>query len=86
MNTAETIAAAIAKGKAELTIWAAEGDIPRDVGSFSDLHNYLDANGIGGCFDIWADNDDIDVAAAIIGEVWAGLDTWIKTGALMAAA
>lgn len=54
------------------------GRIPNTVTSFSDLHDYCDANGFGGAFDGVHDAADTDFWNAVQGAV----DLWIKAGAL----
>lgn len=66
--------------KAEILINVAEGTIPADkIGTFSDLHNYVDANMYG--FDEYPDDWDEDFIPTL-NEVQDAIDTWIWNGGL----
>ncbi|UVK62570.1 hypothetical protein SEA_TAYLORSIPHT_31 [Arthrobacter phage TaylorSipht] len=73
--------------KSEILALIAENVIPESVGSFSELHDYIDANMLAA--DLVPDVDlDDEAAAEAHGEEWAGkfnaasaiVDEWIKRG------
>lgn len=68
---------AIAQAKAEITDDVKTGRVPRNVTSFGDLHDHVDANEYGGLCDERGDFD-IDFANALQNAV----DEWIKNGGL----
>lgn len=80
----------IARAKREILADVENGTVPRTVATFSDLHDYVDANGYGGFFDEGdiledhagdLDGDElVDEANAVHDEI----DTWIKGGGLTA--
>lgn len=78
-----TAAERVTLAKREIEADVASGRVPATVGSFSELHDYVDANEYGqlatpGFFDDCeaAGVDWVDVANEIQGEV----DAWIKAG------
>lgn len=77
---ASLIRGAIQLGKEEITDDIEHGVVPATVGSFSELHDYVDANLYGGLCDAVGDGfewaDDIDAC----NEVQNALDSWIKNG------
>lgn len=76
------IAYAVKQAKAEIIAHVAAGVVPAsDVASFGDLHDYVDANRYGGCFDLYSRFDN-DEATRIANEVQSALDEWIRSGGL----
>jgi hypothetical protein len=86
------IAVAVARSKKEVEEDVASGRVPRDVASFSELHDYVDANEYGGLCDTvpWITSagrarlseDGTDAANQVQNEV----DAWIKAGGVRAGA
>ena len=70
----------IERAKAEILADVASGTVPRTCASFSELHDYVDANGYGGAFERPFDNGDTDFWNAVQDAV----DSWIKGGGLNA--
>lgn len=69
----------IERGKREIMADVRNGTIPSTAADFSELHNYVDANGYGGAFEDDAHAvEDVDFWNA----VQDALDLWIKSGAL----
>ena len=66
------------RAKREVLADVAAGVVPVTVASFSELHDYVDANGYGGAFE--------DDAPDTNDELWDALqdavDGWIKSGAM----
>jgi hypothetical protein len=89
----------VEQGVAIVTEWAKldvishveEGHVPATVAGFSELHDYVDANGYGGAFD-WPDQPTdaegcveeayLDQFHAFWNAVQDNLDAWIKAGGL----
>ena len=73
-----TLEAAVERCKAEIRRHVAVGIVPATCASFSELHDYVDANGYGGTFDHPFDTEETDF--------WNGVqdavDAWIKAGGL----
>jgi hypothetical protein len=55
-----------------------DGTVPTTCASYSELHDYVDANGYGGAFEHDFDNEETDFWNAVQDAV----DAWIKTGGL----
>lgn len=51
----------------------ASGRVPSTVASFSELHDYIDANDYGG-------SDTYDLSLAEINEMQKQVDAWLKDG------
>ena len=70
------------RAKREVLADVAAGIVPVTVASFSELHDYVDANGYGGAFE--------DDAPDTNDEMWDALqcavDGWIKSGEMVRAA
>lgn len=66
---------AIAQAKTEILDDIREGRVPRDVASFTELHDHVDANEYGGLCDERSDFD-LDFANAM----QTAVDEWIKGG------
>lgn len=66
---------AVARAKREILEDIAEGRVPASVGSFAELHGYVDANEYGGLCDTYA-AEDVAFAAAVQEE----LDGWLRQG------
>jgi len=73
-----TLEQAIERSKREIKEDVARGTIPTTCASFSQLHDYVDANGYGGALDHDFDNEETDFWNA----VQDAIDAWIKTGGL----
>jgi hypothetical protein len=67
------------RAKAEILADVASGIVPRTCASFSEPHDYVDANGYGGAFEHDFDNEETDFWNAVQDTV----DAWIKAGGLM---
>ena len=73
-----TLEETIERAKLEILAEVRGGRIPVTVQSFSELHDYVDANGFGGAFDeALFPEIDIDFWNAVQDAV----DVWIKAGA-----
>jgi hypothetical protein len=72
----QTIQETIERAKAEVTRDIDRGTVPDTVASFSELHDYVDANGYGGAFEQDFDNEQTDFWNA----VQDGVDAWLKAG------
>ncbi len=68
----------IERSKAEILRDVAAGIIPATCASFSELHDYVDANGYGGAFEHDFDNEETDFWNAMQDAV----NAWIRTGGL----
>ena len=68
----------VERAKAEILADVASGIVPSTCASFSELHDYRDANGYGGAFERPFDNNETDFWNA----VQTAVDGWIKQGAL----
>lgn len=75
--SAEKIRKAIARSKREILKDVADGIVPVSVRSFSELHDYIDANCYGGlCTQRgYMNNDDANT-------VQNAVDAWIKVGGI----
>jgi len=71
----------VARAKSEILFDVTAGTIPASCGSFSELHDYVDANGYGGAFEREFDNEETDFWNAVSDVV----DAWIKAGGLLEA-
>jgi len=70
----------VEQAKAEILADVAAGTVPSTCASFSELHDYTDANGYGGAFERPFDNNETDFWNA----VQTAVDGWIKQGGLKA--
>jgi hypothetical protein len=68
---------AVAQAKTEIRADVANGHVPRTVASFSELHDYVDANEYGGLC-----NERSDWTNEQGNDVQTRLDEWIKSGVL----
>lgn len=68
----------VERAKAEILADVAAGTVPSTCASFSELHDYTDANGYGGAFERPFDNNETDFWNA----VQTAVDGWIKQGSL----
>jgi len=73
-----TLEHAIERSKSEILEHVAEGTVPATCASYSELHDYVDANGYGGAFEDDFDNEETDFWNAVQDAV----DAWIKAGGL----
>ena len=69
----------VERAKAEILADVAAGTVPSTCASFSELHDYTDANGYGGAFERPFDNGETDFWNAVQDAV----DRWIKQGGLL---
>lgn len=80
----------VTRVKGEILLDVAKGTVPMTCSSFSELHDYVDANGYGGAFEdapICADDDsniaechaNTDFWNAVQGKV----DAWLKHGGML---
>ena len=70
--------AVVERAKKEIIAHVAAGIVPRTCASFSELHDYVDANGYGGAFERPFNNNETDFWNAVQDTV----DRWIKQGGL----
>jgi len=75
-----TLEQTVDRAKAEILADVASGIVPRSCASFSELHDYVDANGYGGAFEHDFDNEETDFWNCVQDTV----DAWIKVGGLNA--
>ena len=68
----------VERAKTEILADVAAGTVPSTCASFSELHDYTDANGYGGAFERPFDNEETDFWNAVQDAV----DRWIKQGGL----
>ena len=73
-----TLEQAIERSKSEILGDVVEGTVPATCASYSELHDYVDANGYGGAFEHDFNNEETDFWNAVQDAV----DAWIKTGGL----
>jgi hypothetical protein len=78
MRTSLVQSDTIARAKSEILRDVAAGIVPSTCASFSELHDYVDANGYGGAFEREFDNEETDFWNAVQDAV----DAWIKAGGL----
>ena len=76
--SADELRAIVERAKREILAHVAAGIVPRTCASFSELHDYVDANGYGGAFERPFDNNETDFWNAVQDTV----DRWIKEGGL----
>ena len=76
--SAEELRRVVERAKAEILADVAAGTVPSTCASFSELHDYTDANGYGGAFERPFDNEETDFWNAVQDAV----DAWIKQGGL----
>jgi hypothetical protein len=74
----DELRAVVERAKIEILAHVAAGIVPRTCASFSELHDYVDANGYGGAFERPFDNKETDFWNAVQDTV----DRWIKQGGL----
>ena len=75
---ADELRRVVERAKAEILADVASGTVPSTCASFSELHDYTDANGYGGAFERPFDNEETDFWNAVQDAV----DAWIKQGGL----
>jgi len=75
---ADELRRVVERAKAEILADVAAGTVPATCASFSELHDYTDANGYGGAFERPFDNNETDFWNAVQDAV----DAWIKQGGL----
>ena len=78
--SADELRRVVERAKAEILADVASGTVPSTCASFSELHDYTDANGYGGAFERPFDNNETDFWNA----VQTAVDGWIKQGGLRA--
>jgi hypothetical protein len=76
--SADELRRVVERAKAEILADVAAGTVPNTCASFSELHDYTDANGYGGAFERPFDNEETDFWNAVQDAV----DAWIKQGGL----
>jgi hypothetical protein len=76
--SADELRQVVERAKAEILADVASGTVPSTCASFSELHDYTDANGYGGAFEHPFDNNETDFWNA----VQTAVDGWIKQGGL----
>ena len=78
--SADELHQVVERAKSEVLADVNAGTVPRTCASFSELHDYTDANGYGGAFERPFDNNETDFWNA----VQTAVDGWIKQGGLKA--
>ncbi len=73
---ADELRRVVERAKTEILADVAAGTVPSTCASFSELHDYTDANGYGGAFERPFDNEETDFWNA----VQTAVDGWIKQG------
>ena len=77
---------AIIEGASEIRSDVADGTVPATVLNFSELHDYVDANGYGGLFDVaWeqlSKNPEGELDVDLVNSIQFALDRWIKYGGI----
>ena len=63
------LALTVARAKREILSDIADGTVPASVTTYSQLHDYVDANGYGGAFEGSVEDIDIDFWNAVQDEV-----------------
>ncbi len=76
--SADELYQVVERAKAEILADVASRTVPSTCASFSELHDYTDANGYGGAFERPFDNNETDFWNA----VQTAVDRWIKQGGL----
>ncbi len=79
MYDANAVAVVVEVAKKELLSDVARGIIPATVASFSELHDFVDANEYGGGCEEF---DGSDEACSFWNQVQNAIDIWIKEGGL----
>jgi hypothetical protein len=72
----------IERAKREVLEDVAAGIVPATAAGFSELHDYVDANGYGGAFE----DDAPDANDEIWNELQDAVDAWIRSGDMARAA
>lgn len=80
MTTTPDITTAVDRAKREITDDIAAGRVPADVGSFSELHDYVDANEYGGLTEWDLDDLATEQGLAFADRVQTEVDAWIRGG------
>lgn len=73
-----TLGEAVERTKSEILADVTQGIVPVTCSSFSELHDYVDANGYGGAFE----HDFINEEADFWNSVQDSVDAWLKGGGL----
>jgi hypothetical protein len=76
--SADELRQVVERAKTEILADVTAGTVPNTCASFSELHDYTDANGYGGAFERPFDNEETDFWNAVQDAV----DRWIKQGGL----
>ena len=71
-----TLEQAIERSKSENLRDVAQGTVPATCASYSELHDFVDANGYGGAFEHDFNNEETDFWNAVQDAV----DAWLKAG------
>jgi len=78
---ADRFATAVARCKQEILADIASGRVPATVASFSELHDYVDANEYGGGAEDWSEEKSgTDEFCDFWNRVQNEVDAWIKAG------
>jgi hypothetical protein len=80
MTNTPDVEATVERGKREILADVRSSLVPVTVASFSELHDYVDANGYGGAFEDGA--PDPCEFCDFWNEVQNRIDQWIKSGAI----
>lgn len=74
-----TLKTVVERAESEILADVARGIVPATCTSFSELHDYVDANGYGGAFEHEIGPEDVD----FWNSVQDAVDAWIKGGGLV---
>lgn len=84
------IAAAVERARSEISADIADGVVPDTIGTFEELHNYVDANEYGGLCETAGKYADVlgfdDTGMANVRAVQDQLDEWLRGGRQLDAA
>lgn len=78
VKDAPTVEAVVAAMKANIVVDMEEGIVPATVTSYSQLHDYVDANMYG--YEVWEDTLDGDALIALLNAAQTEVDAWLKAG------
>ena len=76
---ATLVASGVRRGKKEILEDIQKGRVPRTVKTFSELHDYVDANEYGGLFSDTFQSLPQDTRIAVMEEVQGALDAWLRS-------
>lgn len=80
MTQTLTLPATIQRMKSEILADIAAGVVPATVASFSELHDYVDANMYGGGGNLDVDSEEFSAFCDMLNDAQNAIDAWIKEG------